>query len=325
MNNKTRKLFTFLSAVVFLTSCNRSYEELPDKYILMPSGAPTLAAYKLINDDKVNILTDASSIPAAFSLGKSPFIVFDSLKALNILKKQGENAKYKYVKMLTGGNFHLLAFNKTQEEVENLSISDKDVVYGFQKGNTPDLLFKKLFKDAGECDVYFNSISDLNAKLSTMNKEYKIDNTVVNYAIVAEPACTVIKAKLTSKNLVVQDIDLQKEFKNKVTGWDKDYIPQAGLFIRNDVSERSLLYKTVIEQISLSIDNVLRDSKAVQQEILDKFEDQNQVGQSHYGFLPTIITKVQGDDGSKNGFGIVPNDVVFEESDINNFGSLLAK
>lgn len=318
------KLSSFLCVALISSSCGNATGEDYDKCLLMPSGAPTLGTYKLIEEEKVDVLTDATNIPAQLSKGDYPFIIFDSAKALANLEKQGENAKYSFVKMITGGNFHLFAFNKDESDRDSLTITQDDFVYGFQQNNTPDLLFKTIYKDAVECDVYLDSISSLKDKLLTMTADYKIDGTIVDYAVVAEPAATAIKTNLEKKNIKILDINLQTEIK-KVTSWSKDYIPQAGLFVRNDIAKDSEVYKHVLDTINSSIDLAVSNPEAIKNELLETYNNDDTVISANFGFSSSVLEGVQGSDGSKNGFGIVPNDVTFTTEEITSFNSLLTK
>lgn len=294
--------------------------------VVMPKGAPTLSAYELINHKEVTVMDNASNIPTFFSSASYPFIVFDSVKGLNLIEKAGENAHYEFDMMLTGGNFHLFAFNKNESELENLTITDEDYILGFQKSGTPDLLFRTIYSGVTECDTYLNDISSLKDKLLGMSEDYRVDRNVVDYAIVAEPAATAIKTQLTKKGLKVADINLQKEYRNKFSNeWDKDFIPQAGLFVRKDIKTKYPDYYSQIKaSFYSSITNVLTDPKNVKTSIESVFpdvQDQN----SNYGFASNMITLVQGEDGKKNGFGIVPKDVNFTINDIKLFNSSLIK
>ena len=296
-----------------------------DKIALaLPSGAPTLSVYELINSGDAELITAASNISPFFSNGAYPFIAFDSTKGSSIIEQGGDNARYEFDRMLTGGNFHLFAFNKTETDYESLVIKDSDYIIGFQQGNTPDKLFKSIYEDVSTCDTYLDNISVLKEKLLTMRNDYTIDKVKVDYAIVAEPAATIIKGQLTKKGLKILDVNLQTEFKKKNGDkWTKDYIPQAGLFVRKDIkSNFPKYYEEITSKITNSIDNVLSCPKSVKEAIQSVFpttEDQI----SHYGFASSVITSVQGENGTKNGFGIVSNEVKFSKEDIQTFNSLL--
>lgn len=317
----------FVSGSVSCSNINKYGDTIfpPDEIpLVVPSGSPTLSVYNLINKDKAEVTTSASNIPAYFSNGAYPFIVFDSTKGSTLLEKQGENARYEFDRMLTGGNFHLFAFNKNESDYEKLDIKDEDYIIGFQKDGTPDKLFRSIYDDVTICDTYFNDISSLRDKLLTMKLDYKIDKNKIDYAIVAEPAATIIKTKLTNKGLKILDINLQKEFKKKnASKRDKEFIPQAGLFVRKDIKETyKEYYNQITQEITSSIKTVLSNPNEVKTSIESKFlSAEEQV--AHYGFASSIVTSVQGENGAKNGFGIVPNDVNFTKADIKNFNGLL--
>ena len=164
------KILALSCACFSFASCAKSSNTIKTSLII-PSGAPTLAAYKILTNFDVfdaEVITDATTIPAEFSLGNANFIVFDSINGSNILSKQGENAKYEYVKMLTGGNFHLLAFNK-----ETIDIKDEDVVYGFMSNSTPGKLFRAIYGEIG-FDQNFDGVSGVRDSLLQMNENYEV-------------------------------------------------------------------------------------------------------------------------------------------------------
>ena len=83
--------------------------------LITPTGAPTLPAYKAMISENIDVISPAenTAIPAYLSSGNADFVIFDAGNAQKILNKAGSEAKFEFVKMLTGGNFHLLGFNKT--------------------------------------------------------------------------------------------------------------------------------------------------------------------------------------------------------------------
>ena len=287
--------------------------------VIMPSGAPTLAMHSIINDKNfdVDIRSDATSIPAEFNLGNANFLVFDSINGTNILNKQGENAKYEYVKMLTGGNFHLLAFNKTTIEPK-----EDDVIYGFMGNSTPGKLFRSIYGDVN-FDQNFDGIAGLRDNLLLMDENYSINGLKIDYAVVAEPACSAIINKLGAKKLNIVDINLQKEFNEKKSEWSLDYICQAGLFVNREFKNNNKdKFASLISSLNTGIDKLFFSLDDVLSNFNEIYEDDT-VFISKYGFSKNVIKGVQGDNSSKNGFGIVPNNVNITVSDINNFSSLL--
>ena len=332
MNIKSIFINTLLfSTLLFTSSCALESNQDVDtptlvngKDIVIPKGAPTLSTYKMIVEGKAEVMSSATNIPPLFSTSSYPFIVFDSIKGIEIIKKAGTNAHYEFDSMLTGGNFHLLAFNKEDEAPTNLNISDSDYILGFQKGGTPDKLFRTIYSDVKSCDIYLDDINSLKDKLLSMDNEYRVDRKVIDYAVVAEPAATIIKSQLIKKGLKVSDINLQGEYKKKFSASrNKDFIPQAGLFVRKDIKDNfPTYYKEIKTKISDSRKDVLSNTVSVKESIESKFssaEEQN----LNFGFNTKIITMVQGEKGEKNGFGIVPNDIHFSLNDIDIFNSSL--
>ena len=309
-----------LSCACFsFVSCAKSSNTIKTSLII-PSGAPTLAAYKILtNSDAFDaeVRSDATTIPAEFSLGNANFIVFDSINGSNILSKQCENAKYEYVKMLTGGNFHLLAFNK-----DTIDIKDEDVVYGFMSNSTPGKLFRAIYGEIG-FDQNFDGVSGVRDSLLQMNENYEVNGVKVDYAVVAEPVSTAIKSKLSAKNLKITDINLQSKFNEVKEEWKLDYICQAGLFVNKEFKNSNPNeYSAFMNDISAGISSLFTSLDTVIATFEEKFEDDASFT-AKFGFAKTLVKGVQGENSSKNGFGIVPNKVEIRVEDITTFSSLL--
>lgn len=313
----------FLSAFVFLTvfstSCQTiSKQEEAKVKILLPSGAPTLPSYSFIENNLADVVSDPTVIPAEFSKGEYPFIVFDSTKAQKILDNQGENAKYEFAKMLTGGNFYLVGFNKNNEEVQK-----DDTVYGFMEASTPGMLFKSIYDTKAKFDYNANSIADLATVLSTIDNNYKVSGKIIDWAVVAEPALSKLTNAFAKKKLNYTISNLQEKFYTKYEGkWDKHYICQAGLFVNKDFKEKNnSSYKSVMNTYKTSIDNLFNNFDSTLKCFSDKYTSQSFT--NTFGFTLELLSKVQGENSKKNGFGVVPNSVSFNTEDIKKFNSLL--
>lgn len=334
-------IFLFAFSVISLVSCGPEKENVgpgpdpdineddkkEDNYIpslISPTGAPTLPAYKLLLSEKVeaNTVTDATTIPAYFSSGNSDFIIFDSTNAQKLLNKAGENAKYEFVQMLTGGNFHLLGFDKTEEDVP----ANDDTIYGFMSQSTPGILFRNIYGSDMVFDQAFNGIAELQTSLLTM-KNYEIAGTKIDWAVVAEPANTALQSKLKANgNTNILDINLNAAFKEKHKDeWNKDYICQAGLFVKKEFKEEHPeVYESTISLLQEGINALFTDLDSAFNEMTSgELSDANKF-QAKFGFNSGVIKGVQGTNSSKNGFGVVPNDVKFTVGDINKFNSLTA-
>lgn len=327
---KRSSALIFLLGAVALSGCGEPAEQ-SDDYIptlITPTGAPTLPAYKAMISEDVKVIspTDNTSIPSYLSSGDADFVIFDAGNAQKILNKAeetGENAKFEFVKMLTGGNFHLLGFNKTENDVP----SQDDMIFGFMEKSTPGILFRNIYGLDIKFDHAFGAIGDLQSSLLTM-KDYQINGTTIDRAIVAEPANTALQAKLKANgNTNILDINLNRAFKAKNSDkWSKDYIVQAGLFVNKEFkAKHSEAYETKIALINDGIDRLFTDLDGAYTEMTSGDYSDATVFQNKFGFNPSVIKNVQGTNSTKNGFGVVPNDVTFTVKEINLFNSLIAE
>ena len=324
---KRSSALIFLLGAVALSGCGEPAEQ-SDDYIptlITPTGAPTLPAYKAMISEDVKVIspTDNTSIPGYLSKGDADFVIFDAGNAQKVLNKAGENAKFEFVKMLTGGNFHLLGFNKTETDVP----SQDDMIFGFMEKSTPGILFRNIYGSDLKFDQAFGAIGDLQTSLLTM-KDYQINGTTIDWAIVAEPANTALQAKLKANgNTNILDINLNSAFKAKNSdNWRKDYIVQAGLFVNKEFkAKHSEAYETTIALINDGIERLFTDLDGAYTEMTSGDYADATVFQNKFGFNPSVIKNVQGTNSTKNGFGVVPNDVTFTVREINLFNSLTAE
>ena len=324
---KRSSALIFLLGAVALSGCGEPAEQ-SDDYIptlITPTGAPTLPAYKAMISEDVKVIspTDNTSIPGYLSSGDADFVIFDAGNAQKVLNKAGENAKFEFVKMLTGGNFHLLGFNKTENDVP----SQDDMIFGFMEQSTPGILFRNIYGSDFKFDQAFGAIGDLQTSLLTM-KDYQINGTTIDWAIVAEPANTALQAKLKANgNTNILDINLNSAFKAKNSDkWSKDYIVQAGLFVNKEFkAKHAEAYETTIALINDGIERLFTDLDGAYSEMTAGDYADATVFQNKFGFNPSVIKNVQGTNSTKNGFGVVPNDVTFTVEEINLFNSLTAE
>ena len=324
---KRSSALIFLLGAVALSGCGEPAEQ-SDDYIptlITPTGAPTLPAYKAMISEDVKVIspTDNTSIPGYLSSGDADFVIFDAGNAQKVLNKAGENAKFEFVKMLTGGNFHLLGFNKTENDVP----SQDDMIFGFMEQSTPGILFRNIYGSDFKFDQAFGAIGDLQTSLLTM-KDYQINGTTIDWAIVAEPANTALQAKLKANgNTNILDINLNSAFKAKNSDkWSKDYIVQAGLFVNKEFkANHAEAYETTIALINDGIERLFTDLDGAYSEMTAGGYADATVFQNKFGFNPSVIKNVQGTNSTKNGFGVVPNDVTFTVEEINLFNSLTAE
>ena len=77
-----------------------------------------------------------------------------------------------------------------------------------------------------------------------------------------------------------------------------------------------------MNDISAGISSLFTSLDTVIATFEEKFEDDASFT-TKFGFAKTLVKGVQGENSSKNGFGIVPNEVEIRVEDITTFSSLL--
>lgn len=299
-----------------LSSCNA--KSVYDFSIVCPSGAPTLAIYEtLIENSGAVIETDATRIPGYIKYGsRFDYIVFDAINGLKITNnlKQGD---YTFVKLLTGGNFHLAGFNTNSQP----KIGDKIVCFG--ENLVPDLAIKTCFPELFnstnlENISYVNAVTDVVPIL----KSGKYQGSDINYCFIAQPALfNVMNSNNNDQNTLndVYDIcNLNGKIK-EITNNEFDYIPQAGLFVNDSYLKEN---EEKVHEFLENVDNQIRNASSGKQVVINKINEySNDLGEqsSFFGFNVNSILNLQKDGA--NQFGLITKNISI--SDINRFLNII--
>ncbi len=212
-------VFSLLSIFLLICGCNDTNKNNKELKIIAPSGAPSIAFYKYINDD--NFITNSlpSNIQASMVNGEYDVAILDVVGGINIINK---GASYLLTSVITFGNFYLLSLGND----ENETIDEEDIIVSFGQNTTPDLIYKSLFPDIS-IDYYLNGVSEVSAvAISGL-----IDNKTVNYVFIAQPVMQ--KVLQTNENTFIY-ADIKELFEEK---YQTDGIPQAGVFIKKSLIE----------------------------------------------------------------------------------------
>lgn len=212
-------VFSLLSIFLLICGCNDTNKNNKELKIIAPSGAPSIAFYKYINDD--NFITNSlpSNIQASMINGEYDVAILDVVGGINIINK---GASYLLTSVITFGNFYLLSLGND----ENETIDEEDIIVSFGQNTTPDLIYKSLFPDIS-IDYYVNGVSEVSAvAISGL-----IDNKTVNYVFIAQPVMQ--KVLQTNENTFIY-ADIKELFEEK---YQTDGIPQAGVFIKKSLIE----------------------------------------------------------------------------------------
>ncbi len=323
-----KKSVLILSAFLIstLTSCHAStniYNEKFDYKLLMPVGAPALPLYmEILMEDNVETTSTPTTIPPEFSNENYDFLVFDSTQVANILKQQ-ENPLYEFKLMLTGGNFHVLGFNKEVGSTPN----EGENIYSFQKTGTANKMFVNIYGNIIPEENYFDAVGNLQTELLKLDSNFSIEGETIDWAVISEPQLTNLMSKWSQNGIdtsKILDINLQKAFK-EANGdtYTYDYVPQAALFVRKEYEkENEEVVEKIVERINNAVNDVINNPENVATTIDEKFSDQNEQT-STFGFNSTLIKNVQKD--GRNGFGVVPTSIneMMDETVINQFLSIV--
>lgn len=326
---KLKKLILSLSLITFLTSCNAINDPFSKKFgysLIMPKSIAAYPLYmEMMLEDNIKVSSVSNSIKSSFYNNKYNFIIFDSLEANTILKEQANenNKMYNFKLMLTGGNYHLLGFNKT---INDSPIKD-DYILGLYKNNISTKLFSYIYSD-DLIDKYYSSINSLYEDLLTLDSSYKINNkNTLSWAIIDEPRLTILKQTRENNNIDLSnilDISLEEKFNEVSEEYQYDYIPQLALYVNSEFENKnSDLVNNIISRINIEINNVINYPENVTKTISSKYKssyDQEDV----FGYSNEIFLKTQDENNRLN---IVPTSLntTLDESVINQFVSLLEK
>lgn len=283
-----------------------------------PKGAPLLAVYdSVVNKDGFEVAGNNTDVPVQLKANKYDYIIFDSVSALkwtNGFTKNGvettATSNYTYYGLLTAGNFHLVS------KTENREPRKGDKILTFMKGQSPDMALQACYKDLFVADnvaniQYVQDVTKMQAAL--IAGQY--NDISFDFFLIAEPALTTAKGKLNNNEQIVYDLNLNDKIK-EITNNKFDYIPQAGLFVKNDYLKLKPNYvESYWSDVKKQMNNVYSGNLEEIEKTMNKIALDKQP--STYGFNVNIVKKLQANGANK--FGIAdPNKKVTVE-DINEF------
>ena len=286
---------------------------------LAPKGAPLLPVYdSVVNKKGFEIAGNNKEVPVQLKAGKYNYIIFDSVSALKLTNgfTNGDGgvvestANYTYIGMLTAGNFHLVSRTLEREPKKG------DKILTFMKDNAPDMALKACYKDLFASDNTQNiSYVQQNENMPAYLKAGMYEGEEYDYFLIAEPALT--SAKNTASDLTIKfDLNLNDKVK-EITNGKFDYIPQAGLFVKNDYLRLKPNYVSAYwNDVKRQMTNVYKPNLDTVVETLNSAGDIN-TQSSTYGFNANLVKKLQANGANK--FGISNPEKEVSIDDINEF------
>ena len=251
-----KKILLPILGILGLAACSNSETTpLQTITIIAPNGAPALSQVEIahnaqaedftIGNYKVSFETTngAQGIQAAITAKSHDIIV----APINLgVKLYNSNQTYKYLANITDGNLYLAAtFNFTLADLATANL----VFFG--EGTINQAVVDKVLaaNNISRTDItYLSATSDTNAQLVAD----KNPNTIY---LVAEPALSTAKAKLTEQGKTVYTLDVQEEFYEATNGMT---FLQAGVFVKADLDKNFV--QAYLEALEASIDFVNEDA-----------------------------------------------------------------
>ena len=280
-----KKIFILLMILLMLVGCNSNKQEnkitVEDLNIVSPKGAPVLAFYNQIDNEKY-IRVTADAINALWSGDNSPEVmVVDLTSGINAINN---GANYKLAAIITFGNFYLAATGN--DEDKQLDKDDKIVLFG-NENQLPNKIWHYLFSNEYDDNLIF--VQDAQAAAAALSSGKDLENNDVDYVFIAQPA---LFAALKNNDKASIYLDIQKEYKDK-SGLD---MIQAAVFVKNDVDNEVI--NTFLNNLETSINDAIGNPEIIM-EGLSVYKDDEASAQ--YGFNPNVVLNVFK---QKNALGI---------------------
>ncbi len=307
---KKKYLISILgTSLLTLTSCNDYISNF--QKIICPSGAPALGLVQLAGrSNGIVFNSKPTNVSAELLQDNYGCVVFDFFSGLKIIKNSNakdsrKKSDYKLWRIITGGNLYLLGINKNNDDRPQ----EGDYIVSFGEGNLPDLVFKDIFSDLLATEsITVDYVAGV-TEIAPIIKSGAFQNKPVDYVVVAEPVLT--KAVATGSQSYASAISLSAL-------WDNQPIPQAGLFIHNEMYKAYAEYfnNRYVELNSYikasATDEGAEEIASYMQTRWPNVDDQK----DKFGFDASTVRDVQI---GKNGFAIMENAIWGEDVDINAF------
>lgn len=213
--------------VFVMTACSSKEPTKEDPFkIIVPQGAPALAALPLYGEDNVVVETVAGSDALLAALSKKDSEYDAVIAPINVGATLIEKGKTDYVldSVVTWGNLYIVGTSET-------SLSEEGMFAAFGEAAVPQKVLMSsmdMSKIKGNIK-YFGSANEVSGTLLAKK---------ANVGLLAEPAVTATIAKAKQKGIDLKVLkDLQKEYQVKNNTPSSGY-PQAALFVKKGSEDK---------------------------------------------------------------------------------------
>lgn len=213
-----------LGLVTLLSACVKSNAN--NLKIVSPTGAPAVAFYNFADSDNYTTNSTPANIVAMMTKDGPDVVVIDGISGIKALKN---NAPYKYLATITFGNFYVA---KTGNDDDN-TLNDGDNVLIFGQGQTPDILFNRIYNNLNLNKSY---VANVNQASTCLCSGKNLDNQDLDYVVIAQPILQKILGDKTcataNKNGIYADLQEKYQEAN-----NNAKVIQASIFVKNSLDK----------------------------------------------------------------------------------------
>lgn len=297
-------LVILLSLLLFGCAAPKQEDKLS---VVVPSGAPSLAFYNQLDNERFNTGDAQSIMPEFISDNGSDIIVIDTV---NGIKALNAGSKYKLAATITFGNFYIASTGIDDNGV----MDDGDYIVLFSQGATPDLVFHYIYGNSLDSNIhYVQAVSDASACLikgvNISDEDKTVDEAAyVDYVMIAEPALTAALSKNEKASVYA---NIQDEYTNKSGGLS---MIQASVFVSDRLSSKQI--NNYLSNLKNSVNELLNNNKLFAEAVNSLSDDEVK---EIFGIPNAMIaTKVL----SNNSIGLGYKDAYDIKNDIDAFVSV---
>ena len=226
---KKNLLMMGLIPMLSLTGCGGTSKFL----VASPSGAPAIALYNHLADEKNYEIGKAENIASCFASRKYQAIIAPTNVGVASINA---GAKYLLAANITFGNFYLASTGLDDDGVFNKG----DKVLAFQKNGVAGKLFSSVYKDNfNESDATFLAdLATVKTKLlghwnkeTSSWQEFMQEPMDYDYVLLAQPVMQVLKTQISALSVYA---NVQDDYK---TTHENNEITQASVFIKKGTNK----------------------------------------------------------------------------------------
>ena len=235
-------IMTLLAGCGKTTSAKKAVEvNTLELSVATPSGAPAIAFYAHLNEDNLEVNSQAQNVIAYLTSSSTKDVVVAPTNA-GIQAIVAKGATFKLAAVITFGNFYIVSCGTDDDN----TLNEGDKVLAFQETNVAGKLFNYVYGDKGLDVEYLSDLQAVKTKLLTQESEG------YDYVLLAQP---VVSAILGQKSNYSVYANVQEDYKTKTNGKS---VTQASIFVKDGLDKTKV--NNFLSMIKKDIESVKSDS-----------------------------------------------------------------